>query len=1235
MWSKFYGGRAVVALALAALPVRAQEVLLSGRVVLEGGAAPGKPVGIEKVCAGLPDVLEAITNKKGEYIWRTELGSLGRLNTGVQIRGGRVETQCVLRASLPGYVSTSIDLNDPSLGRVPQLPTLVVRRKQKAGKEQAASAPVGEGAGKAWERAAKAMEAGQWREAESALREALAASPKFAGGWGALGVTAQNLGRPEEARAAFQKAIEADPSQLNSYSLLIALEMESQNWAAVSRVASELINKDTGKRRLDAYLQRATAQFKLNDAAGAQATLIALIAEDRAHKYPRAEYLLGLMLSMAGDKTAAAAHFRKYLELDPGSKDAAEVKQRMENLARASEGEVALALERPQPERVDVGEASVPGGIRALSAISRLKEPEGYNTFFGAYCGEIARQASGWNPNRHRGYAATLESYLAAVERLEQTGVRRGDDLVTTLALGGGAGRTDAERILPLLGWRLVQRDGKLRVELGDTLEDSLRQPAAGALGIDEVAMQEALEAGKAFEIAIRQEKAALFGGAAWTALLRDPAQRGGIAGAFAKDARLARACAGLSRVTPETAAAAAAATGLSGAVTRYSTALSLYSGSFHTEGGTVSVPGGRSAHAAWTALAGAAPENAPAFFLALLEKDGGRLAAYYDALAKAGPAQQRYFTSDAKRLARFYEWYRDSDEMKPGIGRPEGAWHPLFFQELPVDESGAVHFPGGRRAWSLKAGPDDEVLVAMAGGEKLVPIAFLEKRQGKRLDEAAVKLLIEHYSDWQALFPYFEKWNGLGTAEFGALAGFSRAVRAAPAASRPEMLGLFYSLAEIVAMSGEAGSAGPSEIARAFARVCELLVSGATAGHAVEALKTIAGSGKADGALAALSASTPVRVVLEALTSRVYAARLRPELLLVSEDPHLAGRHRYVPESGVKQGPLFASTTLVRAQGAHGAYFAGGLMNLAAAAADLATRGGVARGAHGDTAERVAKGVHSGKADSRANSPMFRVSGRLVEVPVTVTDSRGKALDGLDCKEFSLLEDGRARAAETCESLAQSVSCALLLDTTGSMQVALPFLKNAALRFIEALRPEDPVAVYSFSDSVSERQPFTTDKSAAKRAVVRTEPYGETALYDAVVRVIQDLSGRGGKKVIVVFTDGADNKSALTSGIAIRVAKAYGIPIYAVAQGDAANDADLVKQLMRAARATGGLSYNIHDPGEIREVFEEISRDLRHGYMLTFKPAPAEDQGWHEIKVVLRQADGRRVRAREGYFAE
>ncbi len=274
-----------------------------------------------------------------------------------------------------------------------------------------------------------------------------------------------------------------------------------------------------------------------------------------------------------------------------------------------------------------------------------------------------------------------------------------------------------------------------------------------------------------------------------------------------------------------------------------------------------------------------------------------------------------------------------------------------------------------------------------------------------------------------------------------------------------------------------------------------------------------------------------------------------------------------------------------------------------------------------------------SAPAETVPSEVIFRADGRLVEVFATVTDSSGHYVDDLTKEQFTILDRGKEAKVIEFEPRSAEVSVALLLDTTGSMHDALPALKSAALKLIDELRPSDSVAVYSFNSAVQELQPFTTEKAPAKRAVLGTRPFGETALYDALTRVGRDLSGRAGKKVIVLFTDGDDNSSSLTTDIAVRRAKAAGIPVYTIAQGVALTNTTFVQQLATISKATGAESFVIRQPQEIKSVFERVSEALSHGYLLIFQPDAADDATWRPLEVGIKGVKGGKVRAREGYY--
>jgi Ca-activated chloride channel homolog len=266
----------------------------------------------------------------------------------------------------------------------------------------------------------------------------------------------------------------------------------------------------------------------------------------------------------------------------------------------------------------------------------------------------------------------------------------------------------------------------------------------------------------------------------------------------------------------------------------------------------------------------------------------------------------------------------------------------------------------------------------------------------------------------------------------------------------------------------------------------------------------------------------------------------------------------------------------------------------------------------------------------------VFRSESRLVEVYATVLDHRGKYLDGLPRERFQISDNGVPQPIAAFENNTAELSCAILLDTTGSMRDSLPTVKNAISRLIDEYRDQDSVAVYGFSTSLDLLQDFTRDKAAAKRAVMRTRAAGGTALFDAITRVTLEIASRTGKKAIVVFTDGDDNASVLNSQRVVEQSKKSGIPVYTVAQGEARHEEALMSRLKDIARMTGGKTYGVKDAHEAAQIFQDVFAELQHTYLLSYRPPETKDQGWRHIQVSLngsKEYKDYTVRSKEGYY--
>lgn len=161
----------------------------------------------------------------------------------------------------------------------------------------------------------------------------------------------------------------------------------------------------------------------------------------------------------------------------------------------------------------------------------------------------------------------------------------------------------------------------------------------------------------------------------------------------------------------------------------------------------------------------------------------------------------------------------------------------------------------------------------------------------------------------------------------------------------------------------------------------------------------------------------------------------------------------------------------------------------------------------------------------------VVRVNAALVTIPVTVLDRDGRFISGLRQEDFRIFEDGVEQQVAFFGTVEQPFTVALVLDTSGSTRFKLDEIQQAAIAFLDQLRPEDRVLIVSFDDDVRLLAPPTSDRRLLYDAVRRTSNGGGTRLYDAVDYVIKQQFRRvRGRKAIVLFTDGVDTSSKRAS---------------------------------------------------------------------------------------------------------
>lgn len=167
----------------------------------------------------------------------------------------------------------------------------------------------------------------------------------------------------------------------------------------------------------------------------------------------------------------------------------------------------------------------------------------------------------------------------------------------------------------------------------------------------------------------------------------------------------------------------------------------------------------------------------------------------------------------------------------------------------------------------------------------------------------------------------------------------------------------------------------------------------------------------------------------------------------------------------------------------------------------------------------------------------VIKVETNLVTLPVAVLDRNGRFISGLQQNDFQIYEDGVQQKVEYFASLENPFTVVLLIDVSNSTAFKIEEIQDAAISFINQLRPEDRVMVISFDESVHALTPQPTNNRAQLQNAVRRLNFGGgTSLYEAVDQAIKrELTRIEGRKAIVLFTDGVDttsNKASYQSNV-------------------------------------------------------------------------------------------------------
>jgi len=307
---------------------------------------------------------------------------------------------------------------------------------------------------------------------------------------------------------------------------------------------------------------------------------------------------------------------------------------------------------------------------------------------------------------------------------------------------------------------------------------------------------------------------------------------------------------------------------------------------------------------------------------------------------------------------------------------------------------------------------------------------------------------------------------------------------------------------------------------------------------------------------------------------------------------------------------------------------------------------------------------------DAKSEEDSVKLGTQIVNLNVSVYDKNGRPVPGLTADDFRVEEDATQQEISHFAPSTTAFNLVLLLDASGSTRSKFDLVRNAALKFIDAVGAQDKVGIVLFARDVTVVSPLTDDRDRLRSLINNMQPpLGGTSFYDALAYVLIEELGkvRGQRNAVVVITDGRDNSigsdeaglrdpsrrpgsvlpfSNLLLGVLESDAIVY--PVFLSNESELSTamassalsrikrETEIAeKQLRQLAEVSGGTLFRAARLEDIEGVYGKIAAELRTIYSLAYSPSNSVlDGSWRQIKVKTSRPDTV-VRTRRGYFAK
>src|SRR5215469_15766983 len=320
---------------------------VSGRVVSSDGSPLEDRAAIQSNCKGTVKT-ETYTDAKGNFSFdfsdtRSQaLGSTPESNDSSSVslssreitrNDPRDSRDCELTAVLASFTSQTVSLiqGNSSFGHL-DVGHIVVHRIAISGSTVSAK-PVPESARKEYFKGLEEKGKGKLDSAGQRFRKAVDDYPSYAAAWLELGRVQNAQKDPASARQSFQHAIAADSSLLPAYQELAQNEARDSDWSSLAATTDQMLKLDA-QNHPEFWFYNCVSKYHLGDLDAAQKSALEGVKVDSAHRVPKMEYVLGIILLQTGDNSSAAEHLHKYLSLNPNGQEARDAEKKLQDIEK-------------------------------------------------------------------------------------------------------------------------------------------------------------------------------------------------------------------------------------------------------------------------------------------------------------------------------------------------------------------------------------------------------------------------------------------------------------------------------------------------------------------------------------------------------------------------------------------------------------------------------------------------------------------------------------------------------------------------------------------------------------------------------------------------------------------------------------------------------------------------------------------------------------------------------------